>query len=385
MAAWIVGPPECPDQVYPTDRELACNAAKWPRKTLPTTAITTELDWGNLTDRADGSKLGGMGSARYIFDLTDALDNAGLPRDHTSPSVTGIPPFFEFRGPNKTVDMTTERGTLEASMRSYGAHILRERAKGKLGYFAYGLGSHEPQPPSTNSAADIEAAIQSVMVPRVEIAAKVAESVNAEVFAPFPGEADILATLPGLSGIAPSERFRLVQLLVDTVRTTSKKYFTGKLMGASAWRYYPTDHPVYSTIDMSKINWQGFDIVEFTLLLATNDHCDATYTLAFLAAQTAKINEMAQRDHFAWGSAEIDIFTFDSVTKATTTGGCTTNARDAYFPALDAALQAFLNAPSRPAILNFANGPSAWSNDVTFLDELKGKLNTFSAAIKTPK
>jgi hypothetical protein len=94
---------------------------------------------------------------------------------------------------------------------------------------------------------------------------------------------------------------------------------------------------------------------------------------------------MAQRDGFAWGRGENDIFTFDSVKKVSGTGGCTSAPRDAYFPVLDAALEAFLAAPSRPAFLTFAAGPSAWSNDTAFLDTLKGKLTAFEKAIKQPK
>lgn len=385
VAAWIVGPPECPDQVIPTERELACNAALLPRRALPATIVTTELDWAHLSDRADGSRLYAQGSARYIFDLTDALDDAGVPRDQVSPGITGLPPFFQFRGPGQTVDLATELPTLEASLRSYGAHVLRERAKGKLGFFAYGLGPHEPQPPSTGSAADVEAAIRDVMAPRVEAAAKVAELVNAEVLLPFPGEADILANLPGVRELPASERLRLVQLLVDTVRTSARKHFTGKLMGASAWRYYPADHPLYGAVDMSQISWAGFDLVEFTLLIATNDHCDAAFTTAFMAAQTARIDQMAQRDHFGWGSAELDLFTFDSLSSVTGTGGCTTPPRQAYFPVLDALLQGFLDAPSRPAFLNFTQGPGAWAGDAAFQAELRGKLTGFSGAIKTAR
>jgi hypothetical protein len=47
---------------------------------------------------------------------------------------------------------------------------------------------------------------------------------------------------------------------------------------------------------MSQINWKGYDYVEFTLLFATNDQCDAAFTRSFLDAQTAKIHAMAQRD-----------------------------------------------------------------------------------------
>lgn len=384
LAAWVAGRPECPDQVYPSERELVCNAAKLPRKPMPATVITTELDWGNLDDRVDGHRLH-EDSARYIFDLTDALDQAGLPRDMSAPPLSGIPPFFEFHGPNQTVDLASETATLQVSLRSYGAQLLRERAKGKIGFFAYGLGAHEPQPPNTTVVAELEAAIHTIMAPRVEMAAKAAEAVNAEVFYAFPGEADILATMPALASVPAADRFRLVQELVDTVRISARKHFTGKLMGASAWRYYPVDHPLYSAIDMSKIRWAGFDYVEFTLLIATNDSCDPAFTTAFIAAQTATIDAMARRDHFAWGSAEIDLFTFDSVKRVTGTGGCTTAPRDAYFPVLDALLAGFLAAPSRPAFLNFTAGPSAWSADAAFHQQLRERLLAFETAIKQPK
>jgi hypothetical protein len=384
LSAWIAGPPECPDQVYPTERELQCNAAKLPRRALPATMVTTELDWGNLDDRPDGSRLH-QDSARYLFDLTDALDDAGVPRDQAAPPISGLPPFFAFNGPNQTVDLVSEAATLQASLHSYGAMLLRERARGKVGFFGYGLGAHEPQPPATTVVAELEAAIANTIAPRVEVAARAAEAVNAEVFLAFPGEADILATMPGLATVPAADRFRLVQRLVDTVLLSARRHFTGKVMGASAWRYYPADHPLYSAIDMSQIRWTGFDYVEFTLLIATNDRCDPAFTTAFMAAQTAAIDAMARRDGFRWGSAEIDVFTFDSVTRITGAGGCTTPPRDAYFPVLDALLQGFLDAPSRPAFLNFTAGPAAWSGDAAFHQQLRTRLAAFEAAIKQPK
>jgi hypothetical protein len=356
-----------------------------PRLPLPDTIVTTELDWGNLADRPDGDRLYQQASARYIFELTAGLDDAGVPRDFGGPPISGIPPFFQFLGPNQTVDLVAERSTVEASMRSYAVQQLRQRAKGRIRSFGYGLGAHEPQPPNTTVVAELEAAIANIIGPRVELAAQVAEETNAEIFGAFPGEADILATLPRLQGLPAADRFHLVQLLVDTARTSARKHFTGKIAGASAWRYFPVDHPIYGAIDMSQINWKGFDYVEFTLLIATNDTCDPAFTRDFMAAQTAKIAAMAQRDGFRWGSAELDLFTFDSVTHIKGLGTCTTPPRDAYFPVLDALFQGFLDAPTRPAFLVFAQGPSAWHADAAFHDQLRQKLNTFAAAIKQPK
>jgi hypothetical protein len=356
-----------------------------PRLPIPDTIVTTELDWGNLADRPDGNLLYQQASARYIFNLTAGLDDAGVPRDFGGPPISGIPPFFDFLGPNNTVDLVLERSKVLDSMRSYAVQQLRQRSKGRIRSFGYGLGPHEPQPPNTAVVAELEAAIADIIGPRVELAAQVAEETNAEIFGAFPGEADILATLPRLQGLPAADRFHLVQLLVDTARTSARKHFTGKLAGASAWRYFPVDHPLYSGVDMSQIDWRGFDYVEFTLLIATNDFCDPAFTTAFMAAQTAKIAAMAQRDGFRWGSAELDLFSFDSVHSVTGLGGCTRAPREAYFPVLDALLQGFLDAPTRPAFLVFSKGPSAWVGDAAFHEEFRQKLNAFSAAIKQPK
>ena len=43
------------------------------RRPLPATSITTEHDWGNLSDRPDGSRLHAMGAARYVLELIDGL------------------------------------------------------------------------------------------------------------------------------------------------------------------------------------------------------------------------------------------------------------------------------------------------------------------------
>jgi hypothetical protein len=354
MIAWMVGPPECPDGVYPTLRELECNAAELPRNEMSRGAVGVTFD-GELDAMPGASEnFGRMGDTRWVLDLTDEFDG-DFPSELSIPSVTGLPPHFEFRGPNGTVDWESEQGTFQASVRAYGAEVLRQRAKGRPVLFAYGLGPHEPQP---GAVADVDELIETVMVPRTQYVARVAEAVNAELLLPFAGEADILANAPGFRDLPAAERVQHVQHLVDRVRETARENFSGKLVGASAWQYYPANDPFWGSAPMDQVSWVGFDIVSFTMLPVNFNNCSVDFTRGFFQAQLAKIDELAQRDGFDWMVGELDIFTFGYLSEYTAARGCVDEPRDVFLPIWDETLAPLLAAPRRPAAAYFMAGPA---------------------------
>jgi hypothetical protein len=378
MIAWIVGPPECPDAVYPTIEELTCNGAALPRRTMEPGVVGVSFD-GELEVMPGASEhFGQMGDTRWVLELGDAFDG-DFPSDFAIPSVNGLPPHFEFRGPNGTLDWESERETFETSVRVYGAEVLRQRAKGKPVMFSYGLGPHEPQP---GAVADVDALIENVMVPRTEYVARIAELVNAEFLVPFAGEADILANAPAFRGLPAAERVQHVQHLVDRVRETARANFSGKLVGLSAWQYYPPNDGFWSTAPMDQVSWAGFDLVSFTMLPVTVNNCSVEFARAFFEAQLGKIDELARRDGFEWLTIELDIFTFGYLRDYTVERGCVANPRDVFLPIWDEALAQLLAAPTRPTAAYLHAGPSEWADDMTLRAELATRMNTFAAALK---
>ncbi len=378
MVAWIVGPPECPDAVYPTLDELACNAEALPRRTLTQGAVGVSFD-GELEVLPGASEhFGKMGDTRWVLELADTYDS-DFPSEFAMPGVTGLPPHFEFLGPNATLDWALERETFEASVRVYGAEVLRQRAKGKPVIFSYALGPHEPQP---GAVEDIDELIEAVMVPRTEYVARVAETVNAEFLLPFAGEADILANAPAFRELPGEERVQHVQHLVDRVRDTAREHFSGKLVGASAWQYYPEDHEFWGTAPMEKVSWKGFDLVSFTMLPVNFNNCSVEYAQSFFQGQLAKISELAERDGFAWMTAELDIFTFGYLSEYTPDRGCTADPRDVFLPIWDEALTQLRAAPTPPAALYLMAGPSEWGDDTALRAELAARFGDFATALK---
>jgi hypothetical protein len=378
MIAWMVGPPECPDGVYPTLRELECNAAALPRSTMSRGAVGVTFD-GELDAMPGASdSFGQMGDTRWVLELGDTYDD-DFPAELAKPGVTGLPPHFAFSGPDRTVDWDSERETFEASVRAYAAEVLRQREKGRPALFHYDLGPHEPQP---GAVADVDALIESVVVPRTAYVARVAEAVNAELLLPFAGEADILANAPAFRDLPAAERVQHVQHLVDRVRETAREHFSGKLVGASAWQYYPDNDPFWGSAPMDQVSWVGFDIVSFTMLPVTFNNCSVDFTRGFFQAQLAKIDELAERDGFDWMVGELDIFTFGYLREYTAERGCVDDPRDVFLPIWDETLAQLLAAPRRPTAAYFMAGPAEWADDMTLRAQLSTRLHDFAAALK---
>lgn len=381
MMAWVVGPPECPDHVYPTLEDLACNGAQIARRTMTTGAVGVGLDLGELETHPEAEQyLGKPGDTRWVLGIQDALE-ADFPAELAVPVVSGLPPHMEFRGANGTLDWVAERDVFETSVRVYAAEILRQRSKGRPVMFNYSLGPHEPQPTSVE---DVESLIETFMVPRTEYIARVAESVNAELLLPFAGEADILANAPAFRSLPSAERVAHVQHLVDRVRETARAHFSGQLVGASAWQYYPENDGFWSTAEMDQVSWQGFDLVSFTMLPVTVNRCSVEHTRGFFQAQLAKIAELAARDGFQWLVGELDIFTFGYLSDYTPERGCTADPREVFLPIWDETLAQLLAAPQRPVAASFMAGPSEWADDTALLGELATRMSSFSAALKQP-
>jgi hypothetical protein len=381
MMAWIVGPPECPDQVYPTLEELACNGAQIARRTMAAGLVGVGLDLGEIETHPEAAEhLHQPGDTRWVLNLQEALEES-FPSELAVPALTGLPPHMEFRGPNGTLDWATERDDFETSVRVYAAEILRQRASGRPVMFNYSLGPHEPQP---TSAAELDTLIETLMVPRTEYVARVAEAVNAELLLPFAGEADILANAPAFRTLPAAERIAHVQHLVDRVRETARAHFSGKLVGASAWQYYPENDGFWSTAAMDQVSWQGFDLVSFTMLPVTVNRCSVEHTRGFFQAQLAKIAELGARDGFDWLVGELDIFTFGYLSDYTPERGCTESPRDVFLPIWDETLAQLLAAPKRPTAVAFMAGPSEWANDTALLGELAGRMSSFASALKQP-
>lgn len=378
MIAWIVGPPECPDAVYPTLAELSCNGAALPRSTMSNGVVGVTFD-GELDVMPGASEnFGRMGDTRWVLELGDAFEG-DFPSELAKPGVTGLPPHFEFRGPNRTVDWASERDTFEASVRVYAAEVLRQREKGVPALFHYDLGPGEPQP---GAVEDFEQLIESVMVPRTAYVAQMAEAVNAELLLPFAGEADILANAPGFRELPAAERVQRVQHLVDRVRDTAREHFSGQLVGASAWQYYPEDDGFWSSAPLDQVSWQGFDYVSFTLLPVTFNDCSVEHARGFLQAQLAKIDELSRRDDFRWLIGELDIFTFGYLSEYTVERGCVADPKDVFLPIWDETITQLLAAPTRPSAAYFVAGPSEWADDMTLRGQLSTRLNDFAAALK---
>jgi hypothetical protein len=378
MIAWIVGPPECPDAVYPTLEELACNGAALPRRTMDPGVVGVSYD-GELDAMPGASEhFGQMGDTRWVLELGDAFDGE-FPTEFVIPSVTGLPPHFEFRGDNGTLDWESEQETFQASVRVYAAEVLRQRAKGKPVMFSYTLGPHEPQP---GAVADVNELIENVMVPRTEYVARIAEAVNAEFLVPFAGEADILANAPAFRALPADERVQHVQHLVDRVRDTAREHFSGKLVGLSAWQYYPLNDGFWSSAPMDQVSWAGFELVSFTLLPVTVNNCSVEFTRAFFQEQLRKIDELARRDGFEWLTVELDIFTFGYLRDYTPERGCVESPRDVFLPIWDETMAQLLSAPTRPAAAYLHAGPSEWADDMALRAELATRMNSFAEALK---
>jgi hypothetical protein len=380
MIAWMVGPPECPDVITPTQGELLCNGEKLERKALPGGAVGTNLDLGEIETRPDAAAhLMMPGDLRWVIDIKDALDAEGFPNEFGSPELTGLPPHFEFTGPNRTVDFELERETFEASVRSYAAEVLRERAKGRPVIFHYDLGPHEPQPGTELS--QLAEAIENVIIPRTIFVAQTAELVQAEALLPFAGEADIFANSDVLRGLPGPQRVQWVQDYVDLVRETARQHFQGLLVGASAWQYYPADDPFWSTAAMHEVSWQGFDLVSFTLLPVTYNDCSVEFAARYFETQLATITSIAQRDGVDWMVGELDVFTFGPLSDYLPERGCVEDPRAVFLPIWEVALGALRSETPAPSAVLLMAGPSEWADDRALAATLASEFGALANAL----
>jgi hypothetical protein len=378
MIAWLSRNP-CPEEVIPSERELACRGALIPRRNFKASSVSTSLDWSSIPDRPDFDRSQPGLTATAAFKLVDDLAASGFPQDFVAISNRGgIPPYFNFKGPDGTLDFFTQRAEFEAGVRGYAAAVLRERAKGKPAIFHYDLGPHEH--PVPKDVTQIEAMLRDVIVPRTEIVARIAEFIQAEALVPFAGEADIIANQPQVRTLPAAERVGLVQRLVVIAGETAKKYFSGKLIGLSAWSYYPPNDGFWSTAPMDQVSFKGFDVVLHTMLVGTSDHCTAEFSTNYVTTNVAKYDELAKRDSTSWGIGELDVFTFNSV-KQVLPGQPCQNPREAFFPVWDATLAALVAGPSRPTVVSLVNGPSAWATDQEVQNGLKTKFVDFATKL----